>query len=449
MNRRRFLGVCTVGLVAGRTGCAQKDAAQENPADDVKQLCRDYIAGFGSTNTQVCYHHRLNGPRGLGALASPDEIAKAMVNGQPKPFGYGSGIQDVPLENGQFLFALCDAYDATRDEELSKTARWVFAGLKRVAAVSPEPGFVPRGPHPDGKSYYPDSSRDQHCAYIEALWRYWRSPLATATDKTFIADALGKIARRMERNDWVLKVEDNSRQAHVGYTWKQFTLFGACSLMSCLTAARDATGDKHWAELREQLGVEKDGLRWKLLSSNTPEKWRPFTLYSNQFFTSQALVAHTDRDAARAATVRALMKTMAERALRTNVFDETCWRRLDWAGESVTPAMEKALASFGLTLRQPATVLDLLAKFNPKRLATTDRFVKAVNEKLLFGIPTVAFHKALLSGDAALIRETAAPVRRMVRAMVEHGRHYDSGENFNRAVILGLHLMALEPRRVP
>lgn len=441
MNRRSFISVCATGLAASRAF-----PAQDRLADDVKKLCRDYLAGFGSPATQVCYHHRLNGPRGIGALEKPEEIAKAMVGGQPKPFGYGSGIQDVPLENGQLLFALCDAYEATRDEELAKTARWIFAGLKRVATVSPEPGFVPRGPHPDGRSYYPDSSRDQHCAYIEALWRYGRSPLATADNKAFIADTLGKIARRMERNDWVLKVEDNSRQAHVGYTWKQFTLFGACSLMSCLAAAREATGDKHWAELRERLGTEKDGLRWKLLSPNTPEKCRPFTLYSNQFYTSLTLIARAERDAARAAAVRALMKTMAERALRTSVFDETCWRRLDWAGESMTPEIEKALANFNLSIQTPATVFDLIAKFDPKQLATTDRFVKAINEKLLFGIPTVAFHKALLSGDAALIREIAPHVRRMVRAMLEHGRHYDGGENFNRAVVLGLHALAVETR---
>lgn len=441
MNRRRFLGVCAAGLVAGRAL-----PAEDNLAAEVKMLCRDYLAGFGSTATQVCYHHRLDGPRGLGALEKPEQIAKGLVNGQPKPFGYGSGIQDVALENGQFLFALCDAYDATRDAELAKTARWIFAGLKRVATVSPEPGFVPRGPHPDGKSYYPDSSRDQHCAYIEALWRYSRSPLATADAKSFIADTLAKIARRMERNDWVLKVEDNSRQAHVGYTWKQLTLFGACSLMSCLTAARDTTGDLHWAELRGRLGAEKDGLRWTLLSPGTPETCRPFTLYSNQFFASLALIARAERDAARAAGARALMKTMADRALRTNVFDEQCWRRLDWAGESPAPQVEKALAGFGLSVQQPATVFDLLAKFDPQRLATTDRCVKAVNEKLLFGIPTVAFHKALSSGDPALIGEIRPHVRRMVRVMLEHGRHYDGGENFNRAVILGLHLLAAEAR---
>ena len=449
MNRRHFFGVCATGFVANRVCSAPKNRAPEHLVDEVKKLCHDYIAGFGSPATQVCYHHRLNGPRGLAALEKPGQIAKGQVNGRPTPFGYGSGIQDVALENGQFLFALCDAYDATHDEELAKIARWIFAGLKRVAAISPEPGFVPRGPHPDGKSYYPDSSRDQHCAYIEALWRYRRCPLATAEDKTFIADVLGKIASRMERNNWILKVEDNSRQAHVGFTWKQFTLFGACSLMSCLAAVKEATGDKHWSELDDQLGAEKDNLRWKLLSANTPEKRWPFTLYSNQFFTSLALINRVEQDPTRAAAVRALMRSMAKRALSTNVFDEGCWRRLDWAGEGVTPEIEKTLAAFALSIQKPETVFDLLTKFDPRQLGTGDISIEVINEKLLFGIPTVAFHKALLSEDTALVGEVAPHVRRMVCLMAEHGNHYDRGENFNRAVILGLHLLALETRPSP
>jgi hypothetical protein len=113
----------------------------------------------------------------------------------------------------------------------------------------------------------------------------------------------------------------------------------------------------------------------------------------------------------------------------------------------VTPAIEKALASFGLSIQKSATVLDLLAKFDPQQLGTTDRFAKAVNEKLCFGIPTVAFHKALLSGDAGLIREVGPHVRRMVRVMLDHGNRYDMGEDFNRAVVLGLHALAVEARR--
>lgn len=71
-NRRRFLGVWATGLAIGRARSVKDDLAA-----DVKKLCRDYIAGFGSAATQLCYHHRLDGPGGLGVLEKPEQIAKA------------------------------------------------------------------------------------------------------------------------------------------------------------------------------------------------------------------------------------------------------------------------------------------------------------------------------------------------------------------------------------
>jgi len=403
------------------------------------------LEGFGHANTKVCYHHRLNGSKGISVLSSPDEIAKRMARGKPMPYGYGSGIQDVALENGQFLFALCDAYDATRDDYLAETARGIFSGLKLVATVSPEPGFVPRGPHPDGKSYYPDSSRDQHCAFVEALWRYSVSPLATGDDKAFIVDTLSKVARRMERNGWVIKVEDGRHMAHVGWGWKQHTTIGAATLLSVLAAARETTGDEHWAQLFNRFSQESDGIRWRLLSAEHCQ-WRPFTLYSNQFMTSLALLARTESDPSRVRQLRALVKAMAERALRTNVFDESHWRRLDWGGKRSAREVAKDLAPFDLSLAQPTSVFDLCRKFDPELMAARSWQSRRVNGKLLFGIPTVAFHKALLSEDPALVQEIAPYVRRMVGHMLTHGHLYTHGENFNRAVILGLHLVALEAK---
>ena len=67
----------------------------------VKQLCHAYLEGFGHADTRLCYHHRLNGPRGIAVLSSPEEIAEGVVQGKSMPWGYGSGIQDVALENGQ------------------------------------------------------------------------------------------------------------------------------------------------------------------------------------------------------------------------------------------------------------------------------------------------------------------------------------------------------------
>jgi hypothetical protein len=435
----------TVFVLIGWFGLPVEIPASEGSLpSSVKQLCKKYIEGFGHPHTKVCYHHRLNGPKGVAALSSPEEIAKRVVNGRPMPYGYGSGIQDVPLENGQFLFALCDAYDATKDDDLAELARYIFQGMKLVATVSPEPGFVPRGPHPDGKSYYPDSSRDQTCALVEAMWRYSASSLATPDDRSFISESLAKVARRMERNDYVLMVEDGSHMAHVGWGWKQHTVIGAATLLGHLAAVKDATRDAHWAALYDQFSAEKDAIRWQLLSIASANTWRPETLYSNQFFTSLAVLVRTESDPPRAAQLKEFMKTQADRALRSNVFDVRRWRRLDWAGTWSDQETEGALEPFGLTLTAKRTVVDLYERFDPSLFGAKSSRQRQVNAKLLMGLPTVAFHKALLSEDPTLVRQVAPYVEQIVKTMLEHGDEYTHGENFNRAVVLGLHLVALQ-----
>ena len=421
--------------------------------DNVKQLCANYLEGFGSEATNLVYHHRLNGPKGLDVLESPEEIAKRRVRGKDMPYGYGSGIQDVALENGQLLFALCEAYEATRDEFFADTARRIFSGMKLVATVSPEPGFVPRGPHPDGKSYYPNSSMDQHTTFVYALWRYFRCPLATEQDRAFIADALDKVARRMAKYGWAIKVEDGSETAHVGFCWLQSTRVGATVLLAVLSAVCDVTQDAHWIELYEQFGREKDGLRWKLLSPDAEKDWRPFTLYSNQFPVGLAVLGTVEQDPTRQEGLNAYRKLMAERMLRSNVFDEGCWRRLDWAGnypdktnrpdDWAEQQIENLLTPFGLSLQEPATVFDLYQKFDPQIWTSKNWKLRKINGKLCFGMPTVAFHAALLCEDRLMAQEVAPHVRDMVAKMLSHGHLYNSGEDFNRSVVLGLHLLAL------
>ena len=58
------------------------------------------------------------------------------------------------------------------------------------------------------------------------------------------------------------------------------------------------------------------------------------------------------------------------------------------------------------------------------------------------GLATVAFHKALLSEDPALVRQAAPHVQDMVKQMLAHGHSYARGENFNRTAVLGLQLLA-------
>ena len=441
---RKLAGVV---LVSSFFVPATRGGEAESLLDDMKALCRQYVAGFGSERTDLVYHHRLDGPRGAGALSSPAEIAEGTVGGKPMPYGYGSGIQDMALENGQFLFALCDVFDATHDAEIGELAQWIFRGIRLVATVSPEPGFAPRGPHPDGRSYYRDSSRDQHAALAEALWRYGRCDLATVDDRRFIASELDEMAQRMEANDWKILVEDGSHVAHVGFSWKQSTPIGAISLLSFLAMVSDATGDSHWQEVYQEYSSEKDFFRWNmLLNPDRVETWKPLTLYSNQF--SQAVLAlqRAEIDPERKQQLAELQRLLARRALQSNVFDPTYWRRLDWAGGETDEGARERLAPLGLSLNEPKNVVELLAAYDPAWMGAKNGLLRSTGNKLCFGIPTAAFHKALASENAELAAEVGPHIRRMVQIMLDHGADYDRGENFNRTVMLGLLLWAAEAR---
>lgn len=436
MNRIFF----TIGGLIACLCTSPADDRRTFQEDKVKSLYDSYRESFGSDETGLIYHNRLDGPDGLQALSSPEEIARGEVRGKPLPWGYGSGIQDVALEDGQLLFALCEAHEATGDSFYEERARELFTALKALARVSPEPGFVPRGPHPDGKSYYPDSSRDQHSAYVEALWRYGKTDFATEEDKEFIADTIGKIAARMERNEWRIMNEDGSAQAHVGWGWTQRTTIGAITLLSVLAQAADATGDPHWRELYVQFSEERNGERWnKWLDPDIVDEGRPLTLYANQFSQALTVLRRIEDDSGRKQQLAEFQRRWAERALETNVFDPEKWRRLDWAGDTDEARLQALVQPLGLDLNEPINVIQLFDTYD-RRWWTEPSGAREhrTMQKLGFGLCTVALHGALLSENPELGKRVLPTVARMVEEFAANQQHYHHGENFNRTVILGL-----------
>ncbi len=436
---KRLLAIPLLAVLLPISARAEKSPAPALDPGAVKSLLHAYQEAFGHPATGLLYHHRLDGPRGDAVLSSPEEIARGEVRGKSMPWGYGSGIQDIALENGQVLFALCEAHDATGDGDLAAEAKSLFESLQILARISPEPGFVPRGPHPDGKSYYRDSSRDQHAAYIETLWRYGRSSLATPEDQAFIAETLHAIAARMERNDWRILNEDGSAQAHVGFGWKQFTTVGAISLLSSLAQIADATGDPHWKKLYDRYSEERDGERWtKWLHPDAVETGPPLTLYANQFTQALTALRRLETDPARQRQIAEFQRRWAERALDANVFDPKKWRRLDWAGDRDEAATRALIEPLGLDLNRAISVLELYDTYDRRWWDEPDSRTHGVMHKLCYGLCTVALHGALLSEDPALRARVRPTVARMVDEFTAHQQHYHGGENFNRTVILGL-----------
>jgi hypothetical protein len=223
---------------------------------------------------------------------APENARQGMVDGVPSPHGYGtkggdSGMSDTSLFGGQLLYSLLEAYDARKDRDLERWARHLFQGLKIIGSASPVPGFIVRGPHPlDRKAYYRDSSMDQHSTYVIALWRYYHSPLATEDDRAFIRDSLDKVARRLEKNQWRILWEDDSREAHAG--GGNLTRFGSEAitlLMPMVGAAADVTHNAHWQETYRRFAAERDGLRWQVLMPDH----RGFEMNAHLLWGQQAL----------------------------------------------------------------------------------------------------------------------------------------------------------------
>ena len=430
-----------VGILLGCSVAAVAQGAREASLESqVKTLCQSYLADFASAKTHLAYGQKINGPKGTAVLAPPTEVRQGLVRGKPVPYGYGSGIEDVALHNGHLLFALCDAHAATKNPYFAETARRVFSGLKLLGSASPVPGFVPRGPHPDDlKAYYGDSSLDQHTTFVYALWRYHRSELATLADKEFIRQALANVGQRLEKNGWAIRVEDDSRIAHVGFSWLQATDVGAGTLLAVLAALHDVTGDDHWRALYEQFGGERDGFRWKLLDAGSGPRQK-LTLYSNQFTVRDAVLTRLEKDPARQAILTRRWSETASRFLRSNVWET--WRRLDWGkgySELSDDAAGQQLAEIGLSLKKPSTVFTLLEHHRTLPAETRRNFWV---QRLCVRIPMGAFHAALLSGRRELAAEVAVPIRRLLAAL--DFEHLDSGETYYLAVVLGLHLLAVQ-----
>jgi hypothetical protein len=74
------------------------------------------------------------------------------------------------------LSLIVDRYAVTNDETLRDRAASVFQGIQRCATVHGVPGFLARGICPeDGKSIYPNSSRDQYTHAVHVFRRATRT----------------------------------------------------------------------------------------------------------------------------------------------------------------------------------------------------------------------------------------------------------------------------------
>jgi len=417
------LGVCVP--VSGSEPAERRIAA-------AKDLCERYVRSFGSRETDLVYSRRLDTPKRLAVFESAEAVAKEHQGGKYKPYGYGAGFEDVAYHNGTFLFALCEAYDATGAPYFAELAKRIFRGMKRIGTLSPVAGFVPRGPHPNGKSYYRDSSLDQHTLYMCGLWRYYRSKIADEEGRGFVRRSLDAVATRMEKNKWVMLVEDNSRRAHAGGgDWHRSDHL----LLFALAAVKDVTGSAHWQAEYEKYRNERDGWRWQSMGRPLPEKLPRYTFFNNQAAFRLNVLSRVEHDPVRQQIALDHSRRKAADMFACNFF--THWRRLDWIGDDKADEyVNRFLEPLGYTVDSTATLFDLWGRYDPKRRGVKLPDGRRAFTGLTMTVPMMAWQIAMLSGDAELSRRVSQHIPEIHKRMDPDS--LPSGWSWNYATVLVL-----------
>lgn len=203
------------------------------------------------TNLIYDYRTSLEHEHRFDHLPTAEEIALRL----PNPCGWGGGMEDSVINGGVAL-------DMYIDRGNSVMARKIFTGLAGCAAIAGVPGFVARSISPrDGKSFYPESSRDQYTHFVYGLWEYFNSPLAGAEEKKEISGLLAEVAgfceeHVTEANGWTLPRADfGTPRSSVCKLW-HVAPHEAARLPMFYAAAWAVTGDSHWFDMYRRYASE-------------------------------------------------------------------------------------------------------------------------------------------------------------------------------------------------
>ena len=189
---------------------------------------------------------------------TPEEIAAVY----PDPCGYGTGMEDGMINGGTMLDACLIRYELEHDEESAEFAKKIVDGMLNCAFSAKTEGYLPRGVCPaDGKSHYPDSSRDQYTMFAFGMHRYLRSSLCTEEERKKIAKACVGVARRAEKNivketGYDMLTDDGGPTLNVVMWGEKLGNHEFLRLPMLYLLAYEASGDEHWFEKYREIRQE-------------------------------------------------------------------------------------------------------------------------------------------------------------------------------------------------
>ena len=231
-----------------------------------------------SRKTCLIYDHAIQGRE--EELPTVREIAAAF----PDPCGYSTGMEDGMINGGTMLDACLIKYECEKDADAAELAKQIVKGMLNCAYAAKSEGFLPRCLSiEDGKTHYPDSSRDQYTMCAFGWHRYLTSPLCTPDERAQIAKAAVAIARRAERNitpknNYDMLTDDGGPTLVTVMWGDSLGNHEYMRLPMLYLLAYEASGERHWLEKYREIREEA----WNKSLPMQPKYWALYTLQQMQ-----------------------------------------------------------------------------------------------------------------------------------------------------------------------
>ncbi len=399
MNRRAFIATtlaasCVRHVEAADTATAAKQAHTE--------LWRRFIDQHGLTIDFTDLD-------GSVSIPTPEECRL----GQPNALGWWSPIENGAMFNGLYMDAVANRWQHTKSADDAAKARRLMEGLLLLNSISEVKGFIGRGLSKDGKSHYAMGSNDQTLPWFLGLWRYLDSGLATEEERKRIVAHLVETAEEIVRLHWVMPAEQpfGKRGGFTGFSFDS-----APRMLLVCKALHTFTGDAKWDKLYQSALAERGGkenrTRLEVCEHGMVFEYAKYHTWTSCtcVFAVRALWEMEKDETIRAAYARGLQAS-ADLAMKSlpmaEQFDnaDTSHFEMDWRlmNQHWKPQQTEKDAEDLAHLQ-----LNEFSKICPRRNKETS-FVRE---------PTAAAWVVTLAPDAAILKQRAADVERVIA-------HYD------------------------
>lgn len=399
MNRRTFITTTLASTCVFHVRAADVAAAAESAH---RELWRRFIDKYGIMIDFADMDGKVS-------LPTPEEC-KA---GKPNALGWWAPIENGAMFNGLYMDAAVNRWKRTKSADDAAKARKLMEGLLLLNSISDVKGFVGRGVSTDGKSHYPMGSNDQSSPWFLGLWRYLDSGLATEEERRRITKHLVETTDAIVAMKWSMPAEQpfGRRGGFGGFTFDSAPrMLFVCKLLHAVTGDakwdklyRDALMERGGKENRTRLEVCEHGMVFEYAKYHT---WTSCTCVG----AVRALWEMEKDETIRAAYARGLQAS-ADLAFKSlpmaQKFDnaDTSYFEMDWRvmNKDWKPQQteQEAQDLAHVQLRN-------FMKIAPRRGKET-AFVRE---------PTAAAWVVTLAPDAAILKQRAADVERVIS-------HYD------------------------